>query len=134
MLYDEPGVDRKSKVLVVDDEPAVRRFVSIGLTLAGYDVITTGSGEEALELARAEKPDIMLLDIVMVPMSGLEVLGRLRRFSRMPVIVFSANHLAAAQAMELGATGTMAKPFLPADLTGKVKATLEKSQAGPAGS
>ena len=68
-------------MLVVDDEPGILRFVSIRLRLAGYDVTTTTSGEEALKLVQSEKPDIILLDILMQPLSGFDVLDRLRVFS-----------------------------------------------------
>ena len=79
------AVENKKHVLVVDDESRVLRFVEISLSQAGYEVITTTSGEEALQLAKSEKPDIVLLDVLMVPMSGMHVLVELRTFSQVPV-------------------------------------------------
>ena len=112
------------RVLVVDDEPGILRFVSISLGLAGYDVATTTSGEEALQLARSQPPDIMLLDILMRPLTGFEVLKRLRVFSQMPVIVFTARREIAQTALEQGANGYITKPFAPGELVKIIRATL----------
>ena len=81
----------KKRVLVVDDEAAILRIVSTSLRLLGFDVITCSSGLEALQLGETEKPDIMLLDVFMPGMDGLEVLQTLRLTSSMPVVVFSAH-------------------------------------------
>lgn len=117
-------METKRKVLVVDDEPGILRFVSASLTLQGYEVITTTSGEEALGLARTHNPDIMLLDILMVPLTGFDVLEKLRTFSQVPVIVFTARSFIGDQAIKLGANGFIAKPFRPDELARKVKETL----------
>ena len=93
----------KKRVLIADDEPAVLRFVDIALNRAGYDVTTTTSGGEALELARTIEPDIVLLDELMVPMSGFDVLDRLRAYSQVPVIMFTARNSIADQALKFGA-------------------------------
>ncbi len=108
------------KILVVDDEPAILRFVKSSLTLAGYDVVATTSGEEALQLTRSEGPDIILLDIFMAPVSGFDVLAELRTFSRIPVIVFTARSHVAKQAFELGANGFLTKPFKLDELQSKI--------------
>ncbi|MBI2860335.1 MAG: response regulator [Chloroflexi bacterium] len=120
-------MNAKRHVLVVDDEPAVLRFIKAGLTLAGYDVTTTASGEEALELVRSRKPDIMLLDILMVPLDGLQVLDRLRAFSKVPVIVFTARSNIAEESLKLGANGFIAKPFRPDELLKKIEDVLAKA-------
>jgi two-component system KDP operon response regulator KdpE len=83
-------MDTKKRVLVVDDEPGILRFVSTTLKIAGFDVIVTASGEEALQLAQSQTPDIVLLDVLMQPLTGFDVLQRLRAFSQVPVIVFTA--------------------------------------------
>ena len=107
-------MNNKKRVLVVDDEPGILKFASISLTIAGYEVITTTSGEEALKLVESEKPDIMLLDIVMEPLSGFDVLFRLRRASnKMPVIVFTAQSMIAESALSMGAKSYISKPFMP---------------------
>ncbi len=117
--------DRK-RVLVVDDEPGILKFVRVKLDLAQYDVLTTTSGEEALALAESEKPDIILLDILMVPISGLEVLERLRKFSQMPVIVFTGNGKIADMALEMGATDYIPKPFDPEILLKKIQEVFSR--------
>jgi two-component system, OmpR family, KDP operon response regulator KdpE len=121
-------VERKKRVLVVDDESAILNFVRIKLRLAGYEVITTTSGEEALELAEKEKPDIMLVDVLMQPLTGLDVLTRLRTFSQLPVIIFSANDRVVSMARQEGANDYIAKPFNPDQLIGKIESVLNSSQ------
>lgn len=120
----------KKKVLVVDDEPGVLRFVKVSLSLAGYEVITTASGEECLDLARNTKPDIMLLDILMFPLSGFDVLVKLREFSEIPVIVFTARNDIGDQALKAGASGYISKPFRPEELINKIQDTLGGHQGG----
>lgn len=117
-------------MLVVDDEPGVLRFVNIGLTAAGYEVTTTTSGEEALTLAQSQRYDMVLLDLLTIPIDGFEVLKRLRAFSQVPVIVFTARSFVTDQAMKLGANGFMAKPFRPEDLIKKMESILNPSQPG----
>jgi CheY-like chemotaxis protein len=105
--------DSKIRVLVVDDDVKILRFIRSSLTLAGYDVATATSGEQALKLVESDKPDIMLLDIFMPVMDGFEVLRRIRLVSELPVIAFSAHASAAEEALRLGANGFLAKPFRP---------------------
>lgn len=112
-------------MLAIDDEPGILRFVNASLSLHGYQVVTASSGAEGLKLAKSEKPDIMLLDILMVPMTGFEVLEQLREFSQVPVIVFTARSFIGDQAMKMGANGFIAKPFRPDELAKKIKETLD---------
>ena len=84
-------IKEKQTVLIVDDQKEVLRFMEIGLKHHGFEVITATSGKEALDVIRSQKPHIMLLDIIMPVMNGLEVLRKLRTFSSMPVIAFSAT-------------------------------------------
>ena len=115
----------KKRILVVDDEPGILRFVSTSLGLAGFDVFTTGSGQEALQLAETQNPDLILLDILMQPLTGFDVLERLRKFSQVPVIVFTAQRDIADQAMKQGADGFIMKPFVPDELTKKIHVVLD---------
>jgi len=115
----------KTLVLVVDDDTKILNFIRVSLKLAGYDVVTATAGEESLKLVDSEKPGIMLLDIVMCPMDGFEVIKRLRTFSRMPVIAISAHASAAEKALSLGADDFLGKPFRPDDLLKKIKTLLE---------
>ena len=118
-----PGGSRVC-VLVVDDDVKILRFIRSSLTLAGNVVITTTSGEEALELLDSGKPDIMLLDIVMPVMDGFEVLRRVRAVSELPVIASSAHVSAAEEALRLGANDFLAKPFIPDELVKRIKTLL----------
>jgi DNA-binding response OmpR family regulator len=116
----------KQLVLVVDDHPKVLRFIEIDLKLRGFDVMTTTSGEEALELVKSKKPAIMLLDIIMPETDGLEVLKQLRAFSQLPVIAFSANLGERDNALRTGANDFMTKPFHPDDMVRRIQAVLSQ--------
>jgi len=118
--------EKKKRVLVLDDQPKVLRFIEIGLKLHGFEVITTTSGEEALEFIRSDSPDILLLDIIMPGIDGLEVLKQLRSFSHLPVIAFSASSGTRDDAIRLGADDFMEKPFHPDELVRRIRALLDR--------
>jgi len=111
----------KQCVLVVDDQPKVLRFIEIDLKLRGFEVISTTSGREALDLVKSAKPDIMLLDIIMPEIDGFEVLKELRTFMDLPVIVFSASPGNHDSAMQLGANDFMPKPFNADEMVSRIK-------------
>jgi len=115
----------KKRILVVDDHPKVLAFITIDLKLRGYDVISAGSGEKALELANSEKPDIMLLDILMPGMNGFQVLEKLRTFTSIPVIAFSASPENQDLALSSGANEFVHKPFDSDDMAAKIKELLK---------
>ncbi|MBI4283948.1 MAG: response regulator [Chloroflexi bacterium] len=117
----------KKRVLVVDDEPGIGNVLRIKLGLSGYDVITTTSGAEAIELIRSQKPDIVLLDIIMPDVDGLAVLEQVRPFSSVPIIAFSARREATESALKIGATDSIAKPFDPDQLVRKIESVLRKA-------
>ena len=116
--------DKKRLVLVVDDERRVLKFMEIDLRFRGFEVITTTSGQEALQLIKSAKPDIVLLDIVMPEINGFLVLRQLRTFSLLPVIAFSANIANHDEAMRLGANTFISKPFKTDDIVSKIDAYL----------
>jgi DNA-binding response OmpR family regulator len=118
------GAARKKRVLVVDDQPMVTRFIEVYLKARGFDVISTNSGREALELVSSSKPDIMLLDIVMPDMDGFEVMRRLRAFSRLPVIAISASTGNHKGAEVMGADDFMPKPFHSEDMLKRINRLL----------
>ncbi len=120
-------VDAKKRVLVVDDEPRIGNILRIKLRLSGYDVITTTSGAEAIEIIRTQKPDIVLLDIVMPGVTGLDVLDRVRTFSQVPIVVFTARRDIAEITLKKGANDSIAKPFDPEQLVTKIESVLNKS-------
>jgi len=119
-------LEKKRIVLVVDDEQKVLRFMEINLRLRGLEVFTTTSGEEALELVKSVKPDIVLLDIIIPGMDGFEVLKTLRAFSPLPVIVFSASITNYDEAMRLGANAFISKPFQINDMMNSINILLSQ--------
>ena len=119
--------DGKKRVLLVDDEDRIVNFLALKLKVSGYQVVCASDGEKGLELARSTNPDIILLDVIMPGIDGLEVLRRLRKFSDVPVIILSAKERISEEVFALGANGFMSKPFNPDDLISKVKTLLQPS-------
>lgn len=121
----------KPLVLVVDDDHKILRLLRIELTAQGFQVIMAERGEDALQLIERQRPDLVVLDIIMPGMDGLEVLRRLRENSGVPVILLTAKGTDADKilGLELGADDYLAKPFNPEELTARVRAVLRRSQA-----
>lgn len=114
----------KKRVLIVDDEPQIGKIFGIKLTLSGYDVLSTTSGAEAIELVRTQEFDVMLLDILMPDVTGLDVLDEVRTFSQIPIVVFTARPDIAEVAKRFGANDFIAKPLLPEALVEKIRTVL----------
>jgi len=114
---------------VVDDEPRILTFIRVKMALAGYDVITTTMGQEAPELVRSQKPDVLLLDVLLGSVSGLDVLDRIRTFSQIPVIILTGKSFIADEALRLGANDYIAKPFDPEKLVEKVRNILDRRES-----
>jgi two-component system, OmpR family, KDP operon response regulator KdpE len=119
---------KKKRVLVVDDHPKVLAFIQIDLRLRGFDVICGCSGDEALDLVRSEKPDIVLLDMVMPGIDGFEVLKEMRTFTTLPVIAFSASPGNQDPAMQAGANDFVHKPFDPDDMANRINVLLTSGE------
>jgi DNA-binding response OmpR family regulator len=117
-------VATRKRVLIVDDEPRISKMLRVKLNLSGYDVITTTSGAEAIELVRTHEPDIMLLDLLMPDVTGMDVLDKVRSFSQVPVIVFTGRPEIARFAKRFGANDCIAKPFDPDVLVKKIGLVL----------
>jgi two-component system KDP operon response regulator KdpE len=115
---------RKKQVLIVDDEPRIGRILSLQFRLSGYEPISANSGLEALEIIGKQHLDLLMLDIVMPDMDGFQVLEKLRTFSQMPVIAFSARSENGPKAREMGANDFLTKPFDIADVVARVKRML----------
>ena len=104
-------MEYKGRILIVDDEEAILKILSIKLKVSGYEVLTASDGEAGLHLIRSEKPDVVLLDVILPKLTGLQVLEKLGRRKKIPVIVFSARAENAQKAMYLGASDFIDKPF-----------------------
>ncbi len=114
------------RVLVVDDEPQILRFLKPSLTAAGYDVITVATGADALKAAATNSPDIILLDLGLPDMDGKVVLQQLRMWSKVPVIVVSARDREAEKiaALDLGADDYVNKPFGIGELLARLRTAM----------
>jgi two-component system KDP operon response regulator KdpE len=123
-----PAKGSRIRVLVVDDEPGILKALDIKLKLSGYEVLTATSGAEAIEIVRTEKPDLVLLDLVMPGVTGLEVLDSVRGFSQVPVIIFTGHPMVTQLALKIGANGSISKPFDPDMLVEKIRQVLSAQQ------
>lgn len=116
------------KIMIVDDEPKIIRFIAANLKSLGFETVACQSGAEALEKVEAEDPDLILLDLMMPGMDGFEVLRRLRTYSSVPVIMLTARSNGAdkVQGLNLGADDYLTKPFSLDELFARVNAVLRR--------
>ncbi|XBB65640.1 response regulator transcription factor [Nocardioides sp. WV_118_6] len=115
-------------VLVVDDDPAIRRTLAINLRARDYDVETAGDGRSALQAVDERMPDVILLDLGLPDLDGVTVLRRLRTFTQVPVIVVSARTGSddKVEALDLGADDFVTKPFVIEELLARIRATTRR--------
>jgi two-component system response regulator VicR len=116
------------KILVVDDEKPISDIVKFNLTKEGYEVITAYDGEEALEKVKEETPDLILLDLMLPKIDGLEVAREVRKNYDMPIIMVTAkdSEIDKVLGLELGADDYVTKPFSNRELVARVKANLRR--------
>jgi len=116
-------------VLVADDEPRITKLVAIALSEEGFRVVTANGGKDAIAKAEEMRPDIVLLDLVMPDLDGIEVMRELRERRPVPVILLTARGSTAdrAKGLDLGADDYVAKPFHPDELAARVRAVLRRS-------
>jgi len=121
-----------TKILVIDDEPSIINLVTAYLKTEGYEVFTAVDGPSGLKAARAFKPDLIILDIMLPGMDGIELLSRLRRESDVYVMLLSARTEETDKivGLSVGADDYVTKPFSPRELTARVKAALRRIQMG----
>ena len=125
--------DRRDLILVADDDPDILRFVEVNLRLDGYDVVYAADGEQALQIAYDQLPDLVLLDVMMPKVNGYEVCQRLRADTRtrnISIIMLTVKTLSADKVVGLtaGADDYMIKPFDPVELAARVKTALRRSK------
>jgi DNA-binding response OmpR family regulator len=125
-------LEAKKTVLVVDDDPTLRDTLAYNLRREGYDCLLAANGAEALSLARAAKPNLILLDVMMPGMDGLEVCRAIRRDSSVPILMLTAkdDELDKVLGLEIGADDYVTKPFGLRELLARVKAHLRRTD-GP---
>lgn len=125
IIGDVMGLQR---ILVIEDEKQISRFLELELTHEGYQVSTARDGVEGLQAAEAGLPDLILLDIMLPGMSGLEVCKRIRQFSSIPVIMLTARDETSDKilGLDLGATDYITKPFIIEELLARIRAALRR--------
>jgi DNA-binding response OmpR family regulator len=121
------------KVLVVDDDPVIVELLRVNFEIEGFEVVSAGDGTEGFERTLADRPDVVLSDIMMPRVDGLQLLTRLKRdvgTRSLPVILLSAKAQTAEvqQGLDMGADDYVTKPFDPLELIDRVNAVLAKSR------
>jgi DNA-binding response OmpR family regulator len=127
------GSDNPVRVLVVDDEPIVTEVIERYLRREGFAVSLAGDGRRGLELARSTAPDLVILDLMLPKLDGLEVCRTLRAESGVPIILLTAKGEETDKilGLGLGADDYVVKPFSPGELVARIKAVLRRAQASP---
>jgi two-component system KDP operon response regulator KdpE len=122
------------RVLVVDDERAIRRFLHTSLTAHGYTVFEASTGQEALAAVVGDRPDLIILDLGLPDLDGIEVTRQLREWTKTPIIVLSVREEEAAKvaALDVGADDYLTKPFGMAELMARIRVALRHADQ-PAG-
>lgn len=120
------------KVLVIDDDPVIVELLRVNFAIEGFDVVTAADGREGLERATSDAPDLVLSDIMMPRMDGLQLLTQLKndaRTKRLPVILLSAKaqNAEVQQGLDAGADDYVTKPFDPLELIDRVNAVLARA-------
>jgi DNA-binding response OmpR family regulator len=118
------------RILVVDDEPRFVRLVEANLNTEGFEVIKAKSGQQAVDLTVSEKPDLVLLDVMMPEMDGFQACERIREFSTVPIIMLTAKgeEDQRVRGLNIGADDYIVKPFSATELLARVRAVLRRAQ------
>ena len=126
--------DDQAVILVVDDEPAIRRTLHINLVGHGYTVITAATGREAVAMADAQHPSLIVLDLGLPDFSGLEVIRRVRAISQVPIIILSVrgSERDKVAALDTGADDYLTKPFGAGELLARIRVALRHASRTPA--
>lgn len=123
------------KILVVDDDPQIRRVMRVRLTGLGYEIAEARSGEQALDIFREYLPDLVLLDLNMPGMGGLETCRQIRERSEVPILILTvtSGEDEKVEALDAGADDYVTKPFGMKELLARVRAALRRSPTSPGG-
>src|SRR5437762_4630529 len=122
--------NRKTRILVVDDEPQIVRALRTGLRARGYDVLSAPDGATALELVGEQPPDLVILDLSMPQIDGFEVVRRVREWSSVPIVVLSVREgeRDKVMALDLGADDYLLKPFGMDELLARIRVALRHAE------
>ena len=123
------------RLLIVEDEPALRRALAINLKARGYEVEGVGTGKGALRAAAANPPDLVIIDLGLPDLDGIEVIAGLRGWSRVPIVVLSARDSQAQKvgALDVGADDYMTKPFGMDEFLARIRAALRRADMSDLG-
>jgi two-component system KDP operon response regulator KdpE len=122
---------KRTRILVVDDEVRYVRAIQVNLEASGYQVLTARDGQQAIEIAAAEAPDLVILDLRMPGLDGYEACHRIRQFSTVPIIMLTAmaEDAQKVRGLDTGADDYVTKPFSAGELLARVRAALRRAQA-----
>jgi len=118
-------------ILVVDDEPLYQRLLKVNLEQEGYEVITAGNGQDAIEQVTKRQPDLIVMDIMMPKMDGLSATERIRQFANTPIIILTARgeEQDRVRGLNIGADDYVVKPFSATELIARVRAVLRRAES-----
>jgi two-component system KDP operon response regulator KdpE len=119
------------RILVVDDEPAIRRFLRVSLTARGYTIYEAADGEEALQAVLSHRPDLLILDLGLPDLDGVQVTRSLREWTQIPIIILSVREQESDKiaALDAGADDYLTKPFGLGELLARIRATMRRQAA-----
>ena len=122
-----------ARILLVEDDPSIREITALGLRGAGFSVATAADGPEGLARFRADRPDLVLLDVMLPGLDGLEVAREIRRESTVPIVMLTArgDTLDIVVGLEAGADDYVRKPFELPELVARVRAAVRRGRGGP---
>lgn len=121
------------RILAIDDEPAIRRLLRVGLEADGYQVLDAATGEEGIVLAAQQKPDVILLDLSLPDLDGREVIRRLRDWTQIPVLILTVRDSDAEKValLDAGADDYVTKPFSMTELAARIRSALRHASGAP---